>query len=612
MKKTTGKQAAKPAATVAPEKKFNYYYLLGGIVILTFLLYTNCLNNELLNFDDYDYFNLTPEVRDLSWATVKKIFSSYYLIMYQPLPVLTFAINYHFSEFNSWWPYHLPNILMHLCNIVLVFQFIKQLTTKENIAIIVALLFAIHPMNVEAVSWMSARSSSMYTLFYLLALMQYVQYVKGNNMKHLLFTALFFILSLLTKAQAVTLPVVLFAIDYYYARKINAKMVLEKIPFFALSILFGIITIMNPETKNNITNGMMISYNAVDMFFMVCYSFAFYFFKLILPVKLCAVYIYPPKHGGMLPWEYYVSPVFMMALVYLAYRFRKNRTVIFSLALFFITILLNIQIIPSRLFIVTDRYGYFPYIGLFLIIGYVYNNWRESGNEKLRGYSTRMVSIIGIFCLAFAWIVVDRNKAWANDEVFMTDIIEKNEGVPYLVRAYGNRGNYYLRNGMIPQAIEDFTSALKVAPTDAQTYYNRGNCYRQAGRLNEALNDLDSAKKYQPDIALIYSDMAYIKFMMKDYNGALEAANTCIKLNKTIPEVFNTRAAVEFTTGDYVACERDLNESLKLNPNYTDAYKNRGLLYIRTNRKEQACTDFQKALMLGSPEAQGLLNANCK
>ncbi len=219
----------KKKATATPEKptaqKKSYNLLLIGIMLVTAFLYSNCLHNDILNFDDIEYFNMYPEVVQLSWLSIKKIFTSYYLIMYQPLPVLTFAINFYFTGLDPF-PLHLLNICFHIANIALVYYFIKQLSEKTTTATIVAVLFAIHPMSVEAVSWISARSSSMYTFFYVLALISYVQYHKSNfAVKHLLLSALFFILSLFTKAQAVTLPVLLLAIDYYYARKFSWRLV---------------------------------------------------------------------------------------------------------------------------------------------------------------------------------------------------------------------------------------------------------------------------------------------------------------------------------------------------------------------------------------------------
>lgn len=609
MAKKATQQAAKQI--VDTPKETNYNLLVWIIIAITGIVYSGCLNNAILNFDDLEYYNMYPEVINLSLASVKKIFTSYYLIMYQPLPVLTFAINYATTGMDPV-PIHLMNVVMHLINIWLVFKFISELTDKKNIALIVAFLFALHPMNVEAVSWMSARSSSMYVLFYLLALRSYVKYHKSNyQTKHLIIAALYFIVSLFSKAQAVTLPVVLLAIDYYYNRKLNAKLILEKIPFFALSVVFGLITVMDSDTQGNLKDGMLISYNAIDLFFMVCYSFAFYFVKLILPANLCGIYVYPPKTGGSLPWEYYASPVLLLAILFLLYRFRKNRAIVFGAALFFITISINIQLIPSRLFITTDRYAYFPYVGLFFIIGYIYNQLQQSealAKKYLQPLGIALVAAGLVYCYAI-W---ERNKTWNNDYDFLTDIIEKNEPVPYISRAYGNRGNYFLNNGMINEAIADFTSALKVKPDDGQSYYNRAITYVKVSRWQEALADLDSSIKYNPKFALSYSNMAFIRYNLKDYNGALEAANKCITIKPDLPEVYNIRAAVYFSINNLPAAEKDLDKALGLKKDFSDAYKNRGILYMNTNRKAQACSDFQNAKLYGDQTVDGLINTTCR
>lgn len=609
MAKKATQQAAKQL-TDTP-KETNYNLLVWIIIAITGVVYSGCLNNAILNFDDLEYYNMYPEVINLSLTSVKKIFTSYYLIMYQPLPVLTFAINYAITGMDPV-PIHLMNVVMHLINIWLVFKFISELTEKKNIALIVAFLFALHPMNVEAVSWMSARSSSMYVLFYLLALRSYVRYHKTNfQTKHLIIAALYFIVSLFSKAQAVTLPVLLFAIDYYYSRKLNAKLVLEKIPFFVLSVVFGLITVMDSDTQGNLKDGMLISYNAIDLFFMVCYSFAFYFVKLIVPANLCGIYVYPPKTGGSLPWEYYASPLLLLGILFLLYRFRKNRAVILGAALFFITISINIQLIPSRLFITTDRYAYFPYVGLFFIIGYIYNQLQQ--NEALAKKYLQPFGIVLVAAgLVYCYAIWERNKTWNNDYDFLTDIIEKNEPVPYISRAYGNRGNYFLNNGMINEAIADFTSALKVKSDDGQSYYNRAITYVKVSRWQEALADLDSSIKYNPKFALSYSNMAFIRYNLKDYNGALEAANKCITIKPDLPEVYNIRAAVYFSLNNLPAAEKDLDKALSLKKDFSDAYKNRGILYMNTNRKAQACSDFQNAKLYGDQTVDGLINTTCR
>lgn len=611
MKKKPAQQPAKTVKQVT-EPKTNYNFILGGLVILTAILYSNSLHNDILNFDDVEYFNVYPEVLQLSWESIVKYFSGYYVLMYQPLPILTFAVNYAMSGMDPM-PMHLLNLSFHLANIILVYHFIKQLSNKPLIGLIVAGLFALHPMNVEAISWISARSSTMYTCFYLLALLNYVKYCKNDfKPKYILYTGIFFLLSLFSKAQAVTLPVVLLLLDYFYHRKITKRLILEKIPFFILSVIFGLITLMDPGTMKNITNGMMISYSPVDMFFMLCYSFMFYFFKLVLPISLCSIYVYPPKVDGLLPWIYYASPVVFAGILFLLYKYRKNRNIVLGIGLFFITVSINIQIIPSRLFIVTERYAYFPYLGLFFIIAYLYNLISESENTNLKKYSSPFIMVLAASGLFYSYTIWERNQVWANDLVFMTDVIEKNPRVPYMARAYGNRGNYYLNNGMPNESIADFSEAIKLRPTEAQSYYNRAVTYIKLNKLPEAYADLELAKKYNPVGALIYSNLAFIKFMQRDNAGALEAANTCIKLDPNIPEAYNIRAAIEFMNKDNAGSERDLNKAISLKPDFGDAYKNRGILYMNTGRKGQACDDFNKAQMYGNADAAGLIQMNCK
>lgn len=587
--------------------------ILGGILLWVLVIYNNSLNNEILTFDDNEYFQNYPEVLRLSWQSIIKYFSNYYVIMYQPLPVLSFAVNYFFSGLNPF-PLHLLNLILHLANIVLVYQFIFSLVNSRNMALICALLFAIHPMNVEAISWISARSSSMYTFFYLLALIYYLNYLKANCIlvKPLILAGGFFILSLFSKAQAVTLPVVLLLLDYYYNRKLlSRKVIFEKIPFLILSLIFGVITLMDVKTMSNITTGMIASYSPVDIFFIVCHSFAFYFFRLFLPVNLCAVYVYPPMENGMLPWQYYASAVFMAAVIYLLFRERKNKNIILGAGLFFITIAINIQLIPSRLFEVTDRYAYFPYIGLFLIPLFYINSLKEKSIYHYNKYLPYFIALLVAVTILFSYSVYQRNKVWQNDEVFLTDIINKNPAVPYIYRAYGNRGFYYKKTSRPAQAIADFSEALKLKPDDSRNYYNRGLTYLMMNDSVSAMRDFDSAIKLDPSQAVLYGNRSQLKYTMGDTLGAIADCNKCIVLDSTYADAYNTLANIEFARKNYPACENVLNLAIKYQPEFALAYKNRGTLYLILENKQKACADFQKATELKNAEAFQLLQQYC-
>jgi tetratricopeptide (TPR) repeat protein len=402
-------------------------------------------------------------------------------------------------------------------------------------------------------------------------------------------------------------------LDYFFARKLFSKKVFfEKLPLFALSIVFGIITLSNAGTMRNLTQGMMVSYNGIDIFFMVCYSFAFYFIKLFLPVNLCAVYVYPPKDNGLLPWEYYASAVLLVAVLFALFKFRNNKNIILCAGLFLITIAINIQIIPSRLFIVTDRYAYFPYIGLFMLPVFYFANLKQTRVYFYNKYFPYMITVLVILGIFFSYQVYERNKVWKDDITFMTDILEKNPPVPYIYRAYGNRGMAHKLRGQNQEAINDFTEAMKLDKTDSRTYYNRALTFATMNRNEEALADFTTAIKLDSSQSLLYSNRAQVRFLLKDTLGAEADCKKTIELDPKNIDAYNTLANVDFAKKDYLSCEKNLTAAIKIKPDFSIAIKNRGLLYLQMNRKDDACSDFLNASNLNNQEAKQMFSQYCK
>ncbi|MBP6918020.1 MAG: tetratricopeptide repeat protein [Legionellaceae bacterium] len=614
IKKPLSKHKATAAApTLRPEKKSVYFYLF-ALCVITVFIYSNSLENAILNFDDNDYFAY-PEITQLSWHNLKLYFSKYYLIMYQPLPVLTLAVNYYFSQIETL-PLHVFNLIFHLLNMLLVYTFIYKLSLNRLVALITTTLFAIHPMNVEAVTWISARSSGLYTCFYILAIIFYLNYISLAQRKYLLFSALAFIFSLFSKAQAVTLPLVLLVIDYYCSRINRATLpaiLLEKAPFFILSCLFGVITILDKDTLNNITNGMLISYSFPETICLICYSFIFYIYKLFVPLNLCAIYVYPPKINGALPSIYYWSPLILLALIGLIWPVAKKRKyVLFGILLFLVTISINIQLIPSRLFIVADRYGYFPYIGIFFIMGMFCNEVVEKKIQINRHLKQILWGILLLYFFIFTGLTIHRNTIWKDNISFMTDIINKNPVVPYLSRAYGTRANALKDNNQLSKALADYKKAIEINPSETIAYLNRALLYIKTNQYPDAINDLNTAIKLQPNAAIMYSKRGLAKYALQDSQGALRDINQAIQLNPNIGEAYNLRAILRFSMNDYTGSEKDFDQAIILNPSDSELYKNRGIMSLKMQDLEAACQDLSTASHMGNVSVRQMLDQFCK
>ncbi|MEP7264510.1 MAG: hypothetical protein ABI772_08430 [Bacteroidota bacterium] len=605
-----GKSVKKP---IEISRGINEKVLLPIILLIVTVAYSNSLHNGILNFDDVEYFSNYPEILKLSWTNITTYFSKHYVLMYQPLPILTFAMNEAYSGMNTF-PMHLLNLLFHLGNIILIYRFIFLLRNNKGEALIVALIFGLHPMNVEAVSWISARSSGMYVFFFLLGLNNYLLYIKKQfTVQHLLLAGLFFLISLFSKAQAVTFPLVLVLIDYLHDRKLlSRKVILEKIPFFLLSIVFGIVAISDKSTMQNLTEGMLINYNSADMIFLASWSFVFYLFKFLMPVNLCSVYVYPPKTDGMLPITYYLSLLVIAGLIYLIYRNRKDKWLLFCAGFFIAVISINIQLIPSRLFIVTERYGYLPYVGLMLMLIVLMERWRANNFAAFQKNSSVLWIAGALYLVFFSFSVYSRNKVWENDLSLMNDIISKNAEVPYIYRAYGIRGLYEINNGMPQEGINDFTKAIAIYPTDGKTYINRALAYSRMNNNAAAVSDLDSAAILSPTHPEVFSYRSILLYQMNNADQAWKDCNKCIEIDSGFVDCYITRGTIAFSRQDYNRSIADFTKAVALQPTSNVAYKNRGQVYLQLNDKVNACADFQKAADMGNADAYQLQQINCK
>lgn len=492
------------SAVKQEEKKRISTYILLVILGITFILHSKGIQNEILyGWDDGEYIQ-EASVQNFK---VKKFFSEYYLGMYQPLAVMSLSLNYQVAK-DSASAYHSTNLLLHLLNLLVVFFLVRRLSGNLHISVFVTTLMAIHPMHTEAIAWIAARSTLLFSLFYLLGLWMYLRYIDGRkNWRFLALTVLFFALALFSKSMAVTFPLVLFLVDFYRGRKMTVASVMEKAPLLILSVIFGLVSVSAAKDFGHIS-GLAEDYTLPDRFFLLCYSIILYIGKAVVPIKLQAIYSYPLRPEGFFPWVYYASPVFLAGIVLMiVYSKKIKKELVFGFLFFLLTISVVLPLYWSRVFIAGERYTYLTYIGLFYAFGWGLKGLEERYRFIRSGYVMTVFAVYVVFCMA---ITSDRINDWKNTHELLTSTVK----------------NTYSR------------------ATGAEALFYRGNFKDMAQDFRGATSDYNLALKLNPNHVLALNNRGIIKGMTNDLEGALEDFNLAIELRPGYAEAYYNRGLV--------------------------------------------------------------------
>jgi len=646
LKNTNVTKAKKGLQQIIPinnkQKKENTLVYLLISVFVTGLVYLISLDNGWIkNWDDGGYVIEHKLIHQLSWENFKEIFSIFYKGNYHPLTTLFYALEYSIVGEKAFL-YHLNNLLFHLFNVALVFIFTNLLIKKKEVAFITALLFGIHPMHVESVAWISERKDVLYSFFFLLSMIYYFYFITKKEKKtfHYLISIVAFLFSSLSKSAAVTLPVVLLLMDYYLKRKWEWKILIEKIPFLFIAFVFGILAILSQDSAGAIQN-LTPLYTWYERPMLACYALLIYLYKLIVPINLSAMYPYPERVGGYLKTIVYIAPFIIMILAYLVYISRKyGREIIFGTFFFLVTISLVLQILPVGGAIISERYTYIPYIGLFIIIG---KGFTYSQQIKLKGTSflnSFFLFLLIVGSIIFSVLTFNRIQLWKDGEILFTDVIKKYPNLPFAYnnrgylyynfikdynkvlkdyntclkidstfhRAWSNRGVLYYNTGKPDSAVLDFTKALKFSPNNTDALIGRANSYSTIKKFDLALPDYNLYIKLDQKNAKAYLWRATALFNLKKYDEALNDVNKCIQMTPTDDNAFLWRGLIYNNQKKYELALADFNQSIKINPAQFDAYTWRGLVKYHLNMLQDAISDYTIAINKNAKDAPTYIN----
>ncbi|MDR3180409.1 MAG: tetratricopeptide repeat protein [Prevotellaceae bacterium] len=626
------------------------YILLAGILALTAALYfPSSLENGFTRYwDDETIVVQNEDIRGLSREHLKNMFTRSYYDMYCPVKILSHTLDYSLFELDPA-GYHLMSLLYHLINILLLFTLIRVMLKSTPPALLAALIYALHPTAVETVSWTTGRGDLLYALFAFPALIYYVKYLtQGGKQKYFLLTFLFFVLSGLSKPTAMTLPVTLFVFDWYYKRKIfSKKVILEKVPFLAISVVLGILSIVLRGSGAPEISGFLEFFKSYKGYLFITYPLAFYLVKFIFPLPLSFIYphvSYYFYNRLMLPALVWLSPFILLAVLIVIFKAKSmRRQLVFGGLFYFTTIFSTLQIIPIVAVSAHDRYFYVPIFGLLFFVAWLYTYFKQKNNTKaLRIF----VTVALAFSVAFAYLSFDRTRIWKSTVTLFEDVIKKQprfiEGYDKMSEHYFIGGDYrnaikwakitlkkrdnypgeYLRIVKCHLALNEPDSAMIYAPYAVKSagslqqmleaHSMKGYLDMRAGRYADAVADYDVLLQYNPNSVGDLFQRAIAKMSMRQYEPALADFGRVLQLqpNEVDAHVNVARIYAEMNRAD-LAMEY-INKALQINPEHPDACFTRGLFYFRMGQRAAACADFNKANELGYPEAAMWLRNSCR
>lgn len=584
--------------------------LVTAIALITWLFFQVCLDNQLTNWDDPGYVKDNALIKDLSFEGIKNIFSTPIMGNYHPLTILTYAFDYSYDRLQPWF-FHLDSLLLHILATILVYWFVNLLTRRPVAAAVTALLFGLHPMHVESIAWIAGRKDPLYGVFYIGACIAYLQYVRTTDTKKWLLyggAILLFLASLLSKPVAVTLPLTLLLLDYYEARKFNYRILVEKIPHFAIAIGFGIKSVLDQKTFGSLGT-QTVSYNFLERIGLGGYALVTYLWKAILPVDLKCFYPYPLKsNNGTIEYWYYLYPAAVIALVFLLWKFaRKNRMLVFGCLFFLVNIILLLQFIPVGGAILADRYSYIPYLGLFFIAGWFVSVWFEPGGKKVIGYPILAATVAYSFFLGN--LSNERCKVWYDTASLWRDEIEK-EPIK-APNAYNNLGfNYFnkFNDALTPaekkiyfdSAYYLLNRAIELQPTFVNPYISLGELTRTAGDFVTAKSYYNRALalKGSEEDANAYLGLAIIYAIGQKFDSSGYCFKMALQYKPYFPEAISNYGNFLDMTGRHDEALVQYGKAIAQNPDMYAPYLNRGRALTRMKRCDEAIKDFEKAMQI--------------
>jgi lipoprotein NlpI len=555
-------------------------------VAVTAIVFFNSLQNGFVNWDDDVNLLENPNLEAFNWTSIKAIFTTDVIGNYNPLTILTFAFEKALFGLNPT-VYHVNNLILHLICVFLVYRILNSLGISPLWSLFGALIFGIHPMRVESVAWVTERKDVLFGAFFLGALLLYIKYLDGHrkNKQLVLGILILFLLSLLSKIQAVTLPLSMLCVDYLRRRPLKINLLLEKWPYFLLSLLVGLLGVYMLSTNESLDD--TTTYTFIERLMVGFTSYLTYILKFIVPYKMSPLYPYE----ATLPTYFYASIAGIIGVGIIAWRWfmQDRRYLIAGLAFFTFNVMFLLQILAAGQGFLADRFTYIPYLGLILML--VWFLQEQFSRPQVPGF---VKAIPYIWLLVMGVLTVQQNKVWENGATLWTHVLKYHDNAH---TPWNNRARFYRENGKLDLALADYNAAIKLKEV-ASTYNSRGKLFFDQGKIQEALSDYTRGIELDSTLGEIYINRAAAYGSMGNLPLALRDVNKGLELTPDNANGYLNRSLIYFSMQDYAKVEEDHTSYLAISPNNADIYYERGMVRNILRKSDLALDDLNRAIRL--------------
>jgi protein O-mannosyl-transferase len=589
----------------------NKWLLAGFIVFITCAVYYNSLRAPFI-FDDRVKIERNPDIKQL--ANIKtRLFYPYRQGSHnffrndpsRPVTYLTFTLNYYFGKLDTF-GYHLFNILLHILNSLLVFMLARKLilyALKKDSAFfpfVTALLFAVHPVNTEVVTYIYHRSEGLALVFYLASLLLFTAAI-GKNRRLYALSLLCFALGLLSKQTSATLPAIVLLFDFVFLSDYDPKKLARRwhlhLPYWLILAGYILFRVFYFGQVGDAETDAYTRWTNYSYLITQPYVILRYIGLLLVPSGLCFDHVVAPaKLYEARTLASLLSMTFAFILMLAAYKRKTpgSKIFLFGSLWFFIALSPTSSFLPIS-DAMAERRLYVPGFGFCLLLAYFF--FELSRRKVFSGPAGRrvMLGLIGIYLIFLGAATVRRNSLYLRPFSMWQDAISKYPANP---RAHHSLALLYFEQKEYGKAVREFEKALELQPGAADTHADLGLAYQRQKEYSRAAAEYEKAMELKPDSAETHNNLGVLYKEQKEYEKAAREYEKALEAEPGFVEARGNLGIIYQEQKEYGRAINAYEEALKIQPDYVRALKNLGSVHFALKEYGKTIEEYRKALAI--------------